>query len=286
MSAEEFLSRVREMRYGTAITDADLLGALSDFMKGVAYWWQRQNRHNFVSWEDFEKAFRKTYGDRNFQVRVNRELLTRTQGRLEPIGDFIVHFRNILGYVDPPRSLEDELTLTHSNLRPEYRDRIKRVDISSFEELEELGSIYEAKLQADKEYRPPPDKAEALLRESAYQENIYKKKTSGEASGSQAPASTRRLAAIEEKEGAKPKTTGTRPKKTSTKETPKKSPPKNEKTPPTCYRCHVTGHIQWNCPDKEKSIFCMGCGKKNVTVYKCEDCKARREKAGNETSTQ
>jgi hypothetical protein len=41
--------------------------------------------------------------------------------------------------------------------------------------------------------------------------------------------------------------------------------------PFTCWNCDGEGHNFRNC-EQPKKLFCFGCGKKDVTVRKCESC--------------
>lgn len=143
MSAEEFLCRIREMRYNTVLSDADLLGALPDLMTGIAFQWQRQQRDRWRTWADFEETFRRRYSDVNFHLHVAKEAFKRTQREYEPLLDYVVNYRSVLAHMRPAPTKEEQLSLTYYNLHDEYQRQFRRSDFPMFEELEDLGKLYE-----------------------------------------------------------------------------------------------------------------------------------------------
>ena len=101
---EEFIERVSECRALVPyITDEDLLNAMTELTSGVAHHWCRQECQKWQSWQDFCEDARRCYGvDKRFQRRLRKEAESRTQGRDEPVRDYIVCLRAILSKFDRP----------------------------------------------------------------------------------------------------------------------------------------------------------------------------------------
>ena len=76
---------------------------MTEFTSGVARYWCRQERQNWYSWEDFCEDARHCYGfNKRFQRWLRKEAEARTQGRDEPVRDYIVCLRAILSKLDEP----------------------------------------------------------------------------------------------------------------------------------------------------------------------------------------
>ena len=115
---EEFIERVSECRaLAPYITDEHLLNAMTELTSGVARHWCRQERQNWESWQDFCVDARRSYGvDKRFQRRLRKEMESRTQGRDEPVRDYIVCLRAILSKFDRQWTEERQLELLYDNM--------------------------------------------------------------------------------------------------------------------------------------------------------------------------
>ena len=168
-SAEEFLTRVREFRRGSPLSDDEMLGALPFLLTDKALQWHHLHEDAFASWQDFAQAFRRRFGGVNFQTRIRDEARKRTQGADESLADFLMNIRLIFKHLDPPYSMAEEMELVYNNLHPRYRANIGREEFDSFSELERLGELFEASQAMSRTYVPPPPPEESLLPELAYQ---------------------------------------------------------------------------------------------------------------------
>ena len=138
-SIEEFIERINECRSLVRIAGEDLLNAISELTFGVARHWCRQARKNWRTWEDFCTAARRCYGvDKRFQQRLVGEAQAYTQGREEPVRDYIICLLTILRKFE--ELWDDERQLKH---------------------------IYRIK-EAERSYKHPPAPDDNLLPEVAY----------------------------------------------------------------------------------------------------------------------
>ena len=168
-SAEEFLTRVREFRRGSPLSDDEMLGALPFLLADKALQWHRLHEDIFTSWQDFAQAFRRRFGGVNFQTRIRDEARKRTQGTDESLADFLMNIRLISKHLDPPYSMAEEMKLVYNNLHPRYRANIGREEFDSFSELERLDELSVASQAMSRTYVPPPSPEESLLPKLAYQ---------------------------------------------------------------------------------------------------------------------
>lgn len=115
MDVETFLERIREIRDVIPATDADTLRCLTFCLDGIALICFRATRHRWVSWRQFENAFRPRFGAEEFELR--KEITRcRTQGEHEPVADFLACIVTLLARMDPPWSLHKKLNIVHRNM--------------------------------------------------------------------------------------------------------------------------------------------------------------------------
>lgn len=259
MKAEEFITRIGEMKQNTIVTDADLMGALPDLLQGLALKWYRQEGARWTTWGQFETALRDQYGDEEFQDNLRVALKQRTQGDGETIADFIIHYRNLLDHAVPKFSEKVQLDKTFRNLRPECRKQMCRTSFNTFPEMRQQGKLVEATLKACREFESPPRIAKAVLSAGAYEK---KDPTPVKESEPQKVANVE-VATVQMKTSAPGgrKGGGGNP-----------NPKTKRKGPFVCYKCNREGHPQRNCPEG-KPILCYNCGAEGVTAAECPKCK-------------
>ena len=107
-SAEEFLTRVQEYRRGSALSDNALLEAMPHLLKGGARYWFRLLEDQIKTWPEFVRAFRKRFVGVNFQFKIKEEARRRTQGKDEPLSEYLKILRLILRRFDPPISEREQ----------------------------------------------------------------------------------------------------------------------------------------------------------------------------------
>ena len=138
------------------------------------------NKANWSTWEEFCASARKWYGaNRRFQQRILQEATARTQGREEPVRDFITCLLSIMKKVDAPLPLAHQLDRLHRNLRPDLQRMVTRGDFDDIDTLLELSVEAELTLEAVKSYQEPPlplPPEQSLIPEAAYGSQRNKEK--------------------------------------------------------------------------------------------------------------
>ena len=161
------IERVSECRALTPyITDEDLLNAMTELMSGVARHWCRQERQKWQSWQDFCEDARRCYGvDKRFQRRLRKEAESRTQGRDEPVHDYIVCLRAILSKFDRPWTEERQLERFYDNMLPRLQFKVRQKEVTSVNKLIELAREAEAQLEVERNFRESPNPKSCIMPE-------------------------------------------------------------------------------------------------------------------------
>lgn len=162
-----FIERLNEMAESYEIRSELLLKALPELLKGDALLWFRNNKTLWYDYEDFLASFEEQYLPPDYRRNLEEEIFRRTQGENEPIRKFIVALTTLMrrrgGY-----SPNEILNKLYSNMRPEYKLTVSRDRFFTVSELIRLAEGYENYVREKKNYRPPPNPAQSLVPETAY----------------------------------------------------------------------------------------------------------------------
>ena len=142
---------------------------MTELTSGIARHWCRQERQNWKSWQDFCEDARRCYGvDKRFQRRLRKEAESRTQGRDEPVRDYILCLRDILSKFDRQWTEERQLELFCNNVLPRLQFKVRQ-EVTSVNKLIELAREAEAQLEFERNYKEPPNPKSCIIPEVAYQ---------------------------------------------------------------------------------------------------------------------
>ena len=167
-SVEDFLTRLEECRGITPISDDDLLRALPLLLKDVALLWFRISGDEWRNWPEFKVAFRRRFGNFDFEARVREQIVNRTQGPKESMDDYLTHLRGLIAKLTVRVPLNEQMDWAHRGLRPEFKKEIRKFEFRDFNELAQIGRSWEMAWAAIKEYRLPPPPESSFLPEFAY----------------------------------------------------------------------------------------------------------------------
>ena len=143
---------------------------MTELTSGVARHWCRQERKNSQSWQDFCEDARRCYGvDKRFQRRLRKEAESRTQGRDEPVRDYIVCLRAILSKFDRQWTEERQLELLYDNMLPRLQFEVRQEEVTSVNKLIEIAREAEAQLEVERNFKVPPNPKSCIMPEVAYQ---------------------------------------------------------------------------------------------------------------------
>ncbi|XP_024947127.1 uncharacterized protein LOC112495318, partial [Cephus cinctus] len=172
---EEFITRVEEGREIIPVSDDDLLRCMPLFLSGVALLWFRDEREYFRDWPDFVSEARARFSDSDFQVALREEIARRTQGKNEPIADYLTCIRAMFRRLDPPWTDQEQVAYAHRNLLPRYQVAISPRDATDMRTLTSIAKCVERTFSLSRQYREPPSPDQSLLPALAYRDGKVKR---------------------------------------------------------------------------------------------------------------
>ena len=169
MSIDHFLAKIEDCRITANLTEDELFHSLSELFQDTAAIWHRNERENWTCYQDFVNAARRWYGKSSgFEVKLQAEANARTQGEKESTKDYITQLKAVMLRMSPRPSLQKMLDLLYRNMLPCMKERIRRTEFNTVEELVDRAKAVEEMIEETKTYRPPPKPENSLLPELAY----------------------------------------------------------------------------------------------------------------------
>ncbi|KMQ83460.1 hypothetical protein RF55_19996, partial [Lasius niger] len=137
-----FLERVEELKDAYGYTDGQLLKGLPELLKGETLLWYRNNRDDWTSWADFDRALRVQFLPRRYQAALRREVTDRRQKPGEKFAkyatDLLTLMRRAGGF-----TRDEQIERVYENMQPEYKIYVRYDEAASLAELQARASEYE-----------------------------------------------------------------------------------------------------------------------------------------------
>ena len=250
-----FLERLKEYRTASNLSEAQMLLALPELLKGKTLLWYRNMRENWNTWEDFLIDFKSMYLPLNAEETLEDEIRARTQGSQESVAEYVNAVRTLIRRLTFPWSSLRQLQILLKNLRPDVKLYIRIDEILSIADLLKRGKEYDKLKKEEETYKPPPSPSEMMDKETAYIPKI-KNPSNLNVVETQKPTKDK-----EKQIRENPNTINSR----------KSSPPvKNLKPRSTsttfsqqCWNCNKVGHRFFECRSP-LNMFCFRCGRKEL----------------------
>lgn len=248
LNVEEFLYRL------TALTRDNFQGDFSVICKhmqllltgnALRWFWRYHRQVQSIQWDHFCDAMRCQYKEFKSSFDIREELRNRKQKPNESFDNFFDSALAITDRLPTPMSDAELVEIIARNLRPEIRQDLLYVPIHSFQHLRKL----------------------VQMRENFHNEE-HVRKNIGVRNPNTNFAPRRNVAEIDIEEEY-----------TLDSETTHAVDAfqKNEFNS-KCWNCDSTGHHWQDCLE-ERTIFCYGCGDKNVYKPNCSKCLSRKQNA-------
>ena len=120
---------------------------------------------------------------------------SRTQGKSEPVAQYIACFRGIVNYCDNPPPQRHLVDMAVSQLRPEYRRFVCEKSLSSLNDIVREGNRQKRQFSLNELFTNPSPKEKTLIRAAAFSEAQHKAaKVSVAAAVKQTPAPSKKAA--------------------------------------------------------------------------------------------
>ncbi|CAL1671885.1 unnamed protein product [Lasius platythorax] len=278
--AETFLQRIEEGRKLVPVSDEDILRCLPFFLTGIALYWFRGKKDRLTSWATFKHAWRTRFSDPDFQFALRDEIMRRTQGKNEPVADYLTCLNALFDRVSPPWSEAEKVSVACRNLIPRLQIAVRRDEIEDVEALEYFATRAESSHTAAHRYRAPPTPEKSLFPDLAYRTPRNSSKH-GKYNESVAALNTSDASSTSTVSGSRKKKGGPKnpPSDDSSVATASTSattsrPKPARATTAKCWNCDATGHLSRDCEAAPK-MHCYRCGRAEVTLRTCPDCSGK-----------
>jgi len=137
-----FLERVEELKIAYGFSGEQMLKGLPELLRGETLLWYRNNRCDWSTWIEFEKAFRTQFLPRRYQAALRREIAGRRQNPGEKFAkyatDILTLMRRAGNY-----SRDEQLDRVYENMHPEYKIYVRYDDATSLAELQTRATEFE-----------------------------------------------------------------------------------------------------------------------------------------------
>lgn len=210
--------------------------------KAEDWYWCYHKQTSSLNWDDFCQAIGAQYRDFKTSYDIREELRNRKQRTNESFDAFFEAVSAIMDRLPCPMTDNELIEILARNLRPEVRQDLLYIKINSISHLRQLVQTREHFLSDEYVRKNLPSRA--------INTNNVARKYIADIQGEDANESTEDLM---QNVDAIHKTMS------SSK----------------CWNCDVVGHHWQDCLH-DRSIFCYGCGAKNVYKPNCIECKTRK----------
>ena len=234
-SINSFLIDVEEKAETYGVGEGRLLSGISELLEGSAKLWYRLVKPDINSWTEFKRLIRGEYLPLDYTDNLWEEIRNRKQGDGELMGAFVSRIMGMFDRLGVEVSDEMKLDQIIKNLHPFYTERLSLTKVLSIKQLKEFGKQIEV---------------------SKYRIERYE----------QGPGSKGKQKSLEPELAFKPV------KKASINVIESSVGENRERN--KCWNCDKPGHRYSACRAPVKHKFCWVCGRRNVTKFKCPDCRA------------
>ena len=276
-SVDVFLRSVENYASRHNIIDKDtLVSIMPEVMMGQARDWFIRTIKDNDSWDSFSTSLRERYRAQDYQSRLVKDIMVRTQAIKEPVADYIQNISDMndsltLDYKFTPVAL---MEIVKNNLNPYFQNHMAGTHFQSLLDLVEWGRTLEASYSRAKSYKPPPPPTAMVEPYYGYHGHIEEPKNRKQETQvyETQPTSPRRGAAAQPPQSEPPpqyrEYRGSRP-RNQTHATVK------------CWNCQQHGHRYTQCTSP-LGKFCHRCGRQGVETYTCSCARRNFSFQGNQ----
>lgn len=245
---EGFLARIRSYMYSERISEPVVLSYMNTLLRKSALDWWLDIQNTICDLDSFERAFRMEFLPENYQQDAMLELASYRQTEDMSLRDYLNEFQNKARQCRP---YPDDATLVSTlkkNMTIEYQRMLISSRVNTYAQAKSLLREYENKISVSK---------------STPSTRTYSKSSYG--ANKKANVSAVESSSIDDDDDVEmPPTEFELCIVTMTDEKGNQVQRQLNK----CFNCGELGHRWRNCQAK-RTIFCMYCGQKDVTVRTC-----------------
>lgn len=243
VSVNEFIYRVNTLTNANLRGDFDLLCSYAHILfegKAMKWFWRYHRSCDVIDWDDLCDALKRQYKDYNTDFDIRDDILRRKQRHNETFDEFYDAVMVLCDRLHTQISEHELCETLQRNLRPEVRHEILHLEITRI----------------------------AQLRRAVRRHEKFIKDTSFSTLGKRTPQKSQISEVFEDDMNPH------RGENAQNSDSEVCLVVKSGK----CWNCDNVGHSFIDCLEP-RTVFCYGCGAKNVYKPKCSNCQRKRENA-------
>lgn len=159
----EFLERVQEYAFARGVSDEQLFRQASDLFCDDALSWFRWVRSSINSWSELTARLRSAFLPHNYDLALQDEIRSRTQGPNEKSEIYIAKMENLFGRLSNKPDETTRLAAIRHNLQPHYQRLCSLQPINSIQDLVMACKLIEDTEAYAASFRNPPARNSSLL---------------------------------------------------------------------------------------------------------------------------
>lgn len=149
--AVHFIERIEEISECYDISLDRLPKVMPELLKDAPLDWYRNNKRDWVSWEDFKTSFNRFFVPARLQTNYEDAVEKHLQLKDQSIADYVIAIQTKMRRVKDMTE-QKKLDRIYTNMLPEYKLYIRRREFRTLDELLELGDEYEGKVNEQKNH--------------------------------------------------------------------------------------------------------------------------------------
>lgn len=246
LTVDEFIYRISSMTTEQLSGNFEIICnnlAMLLYDKALHWYWRYHKKVDTIRWRDFCVALKCEFKDMRSNYDIREELRNRKMRPSESFETFYDSICLILDRLETPIAEAELVEILMGNLRPEIRHELLYVPVYSLAHLRKL----------------------VQMRENLLSNEFYGKNVVTKLHQSSHVTARRQVAeiAFKNESGDEAANAG-------------QIDAVNQSMPPSkCWNCDQTGHF-WDDCVQDRTIFCYGCGTKNVYKPQCTKCLNRK----------
>lgn len=239
-SIGSFLQRVEELRRARGLTEVQLFKSAVDLFSGSALIWYRSTVGRITSWAELCQEMKEVFQTPDYDDMLSQEIMNRRQGDQETIDLYIASMEGLYSRLSMPTGEEIRLKQMLKNLNRYLQEKLCLFPIVSISQLRTLGRKAELGRLRAANSQSMSSSAPILEPDLAYRKSTVVKQRVAEVSHPRNPQKSSKM---------------------------------------KCWNCSEEGHSQYSC-SKPRTVFCYGCGAKNVKKTVCTFCCPKNARVG------
>lgn len=137
-----FLERVEELRHAYGYDTNQLFASLPELLRGDVLLWYRNNRTQWLCWQDFLNDFHDQFVPYRYQNQLERQIRERLQRQTEPFTKYAADLQTLMRRFGN-LSRQEQLDRLYDNMHPDYKLYVRRQDIQSIARLRQQAIEFE-----------------------------------------------------------------------------------------------------------------------------------------------